>query len=240
MIKAVAVDVDGTLTEGLEFTLSLDAVAAIRKLERAGIRVILVSGNSKLIVLSLKRYIGTSMPVVFENGCGFGDFYWHKTVVDERMCEKSREIALKLKETSGWRESWQNPWRICDFALNPPEGLSVSEKDLEKFKIDDEDIQVKVSRHAVHISPKGCGKARGVEEVLKMYNISWDEVAAIGDAMNDKDMIMKARIGAAVGDAQEGLKRVAKIVAPYPSGKGFAWFAEYILSLIAAGGKGLA
>ncbi len=237
MIKVVAADVDGTLTEGLEFTLSLDAVYAIRKLERAGIGVILVSGNSKLIVLSLKRYIGTSMPIVFENGCGYGDFYWHKTVVDERLCKKSREIALRLKERSGWRESWQNPWRLCDFALNPPEGLQVSEEDLEKFKVNEEDVQVKVSRHAVHISPKGCGKARGIEAILTMYGLSWDEVAAIGDAINDKDMIVKAKVGAAVGDAQEGLKRVAKIVTPYPSGKGFAWFAEYILSLIAARGK---
>jgi HAD superfamily hydrolase (TIGR01484 family) len=110
--------------------------------------------------------------------------------------------------------------------------------DLELFKVSDPTISVKVSRHAVHVSPKGCNKAKGVEEVLKMYGITWDEVAAIGDAMNDKDMIVNAKIGAAVADAQESLKNIARIVTPFPSGRGFAWFAEFILSLTVARGKG--
>ena len=42
--KLVAVDIDGTLTDGNK-VLNLEAIEALRKLERAGIPVTLATGN---------------------------------------------------------------------------------------------------------------------------------------------------------------------------------------------------
>ena len=237
-IKAIAADVDGTLTEGISFLLDVDAVKALRALERNGIKVILVSGNSRPIVLALKRYLGTSAPVVFENGCGIGDFKWEELVVDEHLCALAKEAAnvlLKIWSVNGWYPSWQNPWRRCDFALNSPSGETTEDytkkasEILEEFGYLKKGISVMVSRHAVHVMPESCGKGKGVERVADKLGIEMRELAAVGDAENDLDMIRKAGVGVAVGDAQEVLKKEAKIIAPYPAGKGFAWFAREVL-----------
>ncbi len=237
-IEIVAADVDGTLTEGITFLLDIDAIKALRDLERNGIKVILVSGNSFPIVATLKRYLGTSAPIVFENGCGIGEFEWREVVVDENLCNLSREaseILLKVLSTKGWKPSWQNPWRMCDFALNSPTG-QVTENDakeaeeiLREFGYSKYDIGVRASRHAIHVMPERCSKGLGVERILKKYGISFEKLAAVGDAENDLDMIEMAAVGVAVSDAQEVLKRKADVVAPYPAGKGFAWFVKELL-----------
>ena len=45
--KLVAVDIDGTLTDGNK-VLNLEAIEALRKLEKAGIPVTLATGNVRL------------------------------------------------------------------------------------------------------------------------------------------------------------------------------------------------
>jgi phosphoglycolate phosphatase (TIGR01487 family) len=237
-VKVVAADVDGTLTEGISFLLDVDAIKALRELEKNGIKVILVSGNSRPITLTLKRYLGTSAPVVFENGCGYGDFTWEELVVEEGLCSLAKEAAdmlLKILSVKGWRPSWQNPWRRCDFAINAPSGeaseedAKKAEKILEELGYLKQGLAVLASRHAVHIMPKDCGKGRGVSAVVKRLGFSMDEVLAVGDAENDLDMIKMAGVGVAVADAQEILKKHADIVTPEPAGKGFAWIARKLL-----------
>ena len=237
-VKVVAADVDGTLTEGVSFLLDIEAIKALRELERAGIKVILVSGNSRPITLTLKRYLGTSAPVVYENGCGCGDYTWEDYVVDEGLCQLAKEAAdmlLKVLSVKGWKPSWQNPWRRCDFAINAPTG-ETSEEDaqkaqeiLEELGYLKQGLAVMASRHAVHIMPKDCGKGRGVKKVVDKLGYDMKDVLAVGDAENDIDMIKSAGIGVAVADAQEVLKKEADIVTPEPAGRGFAWIARKIL-----------
>jgi len=90
-------------------------------------------------------------------------------------------------------------------------------------------LAVLVSRHAVHIMPKDCGKGKGVKRVVEKMGYDMSEVLAVGDAENDLEMIKMAGVGVAVADAQEVLKREADIVAPEPAGKGFAWIAKKVL-----------
>ncbi|MEM3486463.1 MAG: HAD hydrolase family protein, partial [Candidatus Methanomethyliaceae archaeon] len=61
MIRAVATDVDGTITNYKD-ELYLEAVTAIRNLEKAGIPVILCSGNALCVLKGLARYIGCTGP----------------------------------------------------------------------------------------------------------------------------------------------------------------------------------
>ena len=50
--KLVAVDIDGTLTDGNK-VLNLEAIEALRKLEKAGIPVTLATGNVRPITYGL-------------------------------------------------------------------------------------------------------------------------------------------------------------------------------------------
>jgi predicted mannosyl-3-phosphoglycerate phosphatase (HAD superfamily) len=59
--KVVAVDIDGTLTDGKK-QLDTGAVEALRRLEAAGIPVVLATGNVRAITYGLWRFLNLSGP----------------------------------------------------------------------------------------------------------------------------------------------------------------------------------
>lgn len=62
------------------------------------------------------------------------------------------------------------------------------------------------------IVPKECTKASGIQRLLKTLNISVEEVMTVGDSYNDLEMLESARIGAAVNNAADELKKKADYV----------------------------
>jgi hydroxymethylpyrimidine pyrophosphatase-like HAD family hydrolase len=59
--KVVAVDIDGTLTDDKK-QLDTGAVEALRRLEDAGIPVVLATGNVRAITYGLWRFLNLSGP----------------------------------------------------------------------------------------------------------------------------------------------------------------------------------
>lgn len=64
------------------------------------------------------------------------------------------------------------------------------------------------------ISDKKINKATGIQKVLEYFKKTKEDVIAIGDGMNDIEMIQYAKIGIAMKDGQEKLKLLADYVAP--------------------------
>ncbi len=62
------------------------------------------------------------------------------------------------------------------------------------------------------VAPKGYDKARGIAETEKIFNISHENTMAIGDSINDTDMIEYAKIGVVMGNGDERLKKIADFV----------------------------
>lgn len=58
----------------------------------------------------------------------------------------------------------------------------------------------------------GCNKAIGVERLAKHLKIKKEEIIAIGDAVNDKEMIEYAGLGVAMGNASEEIKMAADFI----------------------------
>ncbi|MGT2771566.1 Cof-type HAD-IIB family hydrolase [Streptococcus marimammalium] len=58
--------------------------------------------------------------------------------------------------------------------------------------------------------PQGATKASALTKLIKVLNISKEEVMAIGDGNNDIEMLEMAGISVAMGNAQETVKKVAK------------------------------
>ena len=91
--KAIAVDIDGTITD-YNKKLHLEAIEALRRLEDAGIPVILATGNVRAITYGLSRFIGASGPMVCENGGVVWHPTWDEPIVREPM-GLERKNALK-------------------------------------------------------------------------------------------------------------------------------------------------
>ena len=60
--------------------------------------------------------------------------------------------------------------------------------------------------------PKQGGKTAGIESVLKHYGIKQEEIMAFGDAENDIEMLQYAKIGVAMGNADDEVKEAADYV----------------------------
>lgn len=58
----------------------------------------------------------------------------------------------------------------------------------------------------------GINKATGIREVIKHYGAKMEDTIALGDSLNDLDMIKEAQIGIAMGNSSDEVKAVADLV----------------------------
>ena len=101
-----------------------------------------------------------------------------------------------------------------------------AKNDLEKMNFKDVEIRDFIMDCFLFINHTGMGKARGVRLLCDFYGISMDEVIAIGDEMNDIDMLEQAGLGVAMGNAPEKVKEYADIVADTNENDGAAKILE--------------
>jgi phosphoglycolate phosphatase (TIGR01487 family) len=224
-VKAVATDIDGTLTDR-SYRLSLKAIEALRLLESEGIPVILVSGNAYPLVKALQIYLGCSGAIVCEGGA----------VVEYRSAMRilsSKDRALdalrRLKEVYGGRivESWCNRYRFVDVALD----RTIDRKDVDMVLRDYPDLKLWDSGFAYHILERSIDKGVGLKVAVDLMNVRVEDVVAVGDSENDIPMFRVVGFSIAVGDASEDVKRNASLTVNGSNGEGFAEAAKLILRM---------
>ena len=76
----------------------------------------------------------------------------------------------------------------------------------------DEFYVVRSQKYLVEVLTKGVNKAFGLEKLAQKLNIEPSEIAAIGDAANDNEMLEYAGLAIAMGNASEEVKAIADIV----------------------------
>ncbi|RKQ83668.1 hypothetical protein C7438_1698 [Brockia lithotrophica] len=74
----------------------------------------------------------------------------------------------------------------------------------------------------------GVNKGAAMERIALTYGIPLDSVVALGDEWNDLEMIQKAGLGVAMGNAVDAIKAVADLVAPSNDEEGAARVLEEI------------
>ena len=76
----------------------------------------------------------------------------------------------------------------------------------------DEFYVVRSQKYLIEVLKKGVNKAFGLEKLAVALNIDSCEIAAIGDAANDIEMLEYAGLAIAMGNASEKVKAIADIV----------------------------
>jgi len=71
---------------------------------------------------------------------------------------------------------------------------------------------VEISYFYTEITNKNVNKWTAIEELIKLLNIGKDEILAIGDNINDKEMIENAKIGVVTGNSSPEMKETADAV----------------------------
>ncbi|MCX8161800.1 MAG: phosphoglycolate phosphatase [Candidatus Bathyarchaeota archaeon] len=224
-VKAVATDIDGTLTDR-SYKLSLKAVEALRLLESDGIPVILVSGNAYPLVKVLQIYLGCSGAVVCEGGAVVE---YRGTIRILSSKDRALDALRRLKEVYGDRivESWCNEYRLVDVALD----RTISREEVYRVLKDYTDLRLWDSGFAYHILERGIDKGLGLKVAADLMGIGVEDIVAVGDSENDVPMFRVAGFSIAVGDASDDVKRNASLTVHGSNGEGFAEAVNLILAM---------
>jgi phosphoglycolate phosphatase (TIGR01487 family) len=222
-IRALVTDVDGTLTAKNRL-LDMEAVEALRAVEAAGIPVVLASGNVLPVLYSLAYFIGTTGPIVAENG---GLVLYRgstQRLTDPRAAYMAHQaVSSRL----GLERLFTDQWRITEVAY--PEGEGTFEA--VKRAVDEagfaDRVRVERTGFAVHLMAPNHSKFRGVERALSLIEVDPSQALAIGDSDNDISMLAGCGASAALGDATAGLKAAAAFVCSAPGGRGIWQALEY-------------
>jgi len=228
--KFVAVDIDGTLTDG-EKRLNSRALDALRRLEDAGIPVILATGNVRAIAYGLWRFLKLSGPICCENG----GVLWHPSFIEPILQADGTEAkhaaewldtVMYLTGGSGGIES--NQWRESEWCLEPNEDLELIRSNLAESEWSH--LSALRTGFAIHLMEPQLSKGSGLKILLERMGWSEKDMLCVGDAPNDLSMFELAHWSVAVKGAFDSVSDAADVCSPHFHGDTFEPLVEAILN----------
>ena len=218
MLKALLTDIDGTITDPSR-RINTRSIELIRSLVDEGVEVVLASGNTSCFMDALCRMIGTSGTHIAENGgvfrVGF-DCPLHLNG-DQNIPKK----ALGILQAHYRNEGIELPilsasYRFTDIAI----ARIVPAGDIKKV-LRETPVQVIDTGYAIHLQAPGIDKGTALAALAREMDLPLSDFLAIGDSVNDIQMLRTAGIGITVANAHSDVKAVAQYVAEKKYGEGF-------------------
>lgn len=240
-MKYVFFDIDHTLWDSYE-NIPESTVRAIRKLRENGHAAYINTGRSRSNTFSKKLWDIGFDGIIAACGCHIerdGQILYERLLTDEQIA-RSRKVLFENHMPviyEGPEYHYMNPEdfpfdpfverlqkRLGDLARPLDEltnGCRVNkfsadiypstDLDLVRNKLFDFDFIIYDMR-VTEIVLKGSGKSKGIEKLMELEGVDIDDVYAIGDSINDMDMIDYVRHGIVMGNGDDKLKAVAEYV----------------------------
>lgn len=227
-IKAIAVDIDGTLTDKSR-KICVSAIESIRKVEDKGIPVIIVTGNVFFYAYATAVLVGCSGGIVAENGGVIS----HKKEDSHNEANDSQKLEVLgdiNKAKKAYKHLKSNLEEEYDFEIVDDSDSRLSElafyrtidEKIVKEKLKDFDVEVYDTQFAIHLTDPNVNKGSSLEIVAKNIKIKPEEILAIGDSENDLEFLKVAGYKVAVANADESMKEIADYITKKPYGDGVA------------------
>ncbi len=192
MIRALAVDIDGTLTDG-DRVLCPVAVEAVRNLK---VPVVLVTGNTHCFTRAVSVLLGTPRVFIAENGGVVSHSEKDMEILaDPAVCqtalqELSKAFPLEVYESSRYR--------FTDIALKRNFDVAAASRYAEEHGLN---VEIIDTVFAVHIKDKKVNKGTGLKRIAERMGIDLKEFAAVGDSGSDLPMFELAGFRASVSNS---------------------------------------
>jgi phosphoglycolate phosphatase (TIGR01487 family) len=227
--KIVAVDIDGTLTDGKK-QLDPNAIIAVRRLEAAGIPVVLSTGNVRAITYGLWRFLNLSGPICCENGGVLWHNSWGGPIVRADGSEAKLAANWLAERIDGLDPDGiqTNQWRESEWCLFPDEDLEAVQHHIQSSEWSH--LSVVRTGFAIHLMEPHLSKGTGLEVMFEKMGWSPEDLLCVGDAPNDLPMFEFAHWSVAVGGAFEVVQQAADVNSPLPHGATFGPLVDAILS----------
>ncbi len=242
MIKAIFLDIDGTLVSFNTKKIIDSTIEALKMAHQRGIKIFIATGRPNAFINNITpiQELGLIDGYVTMNGsyCFVGDEVIFKNPIpkDEaraiaEFCEKENFTCVFVGEK---RVAVRNPTplfinnfytllHVNEIPITTlDDALSFETFQLSPFFSKEQEGDViehipgcEVGRWCddfADIGAKGNTKQLGIDKMIAHFGISLDETMAIGDGGNDISMLKHAAIGVAMGNADDTVKAAANYV----------------------------
>jgi phosphoglycolate phosphatase (TIGR01487 family) len=198
VLKALLTDIDGTITDPTR-RISTGSIEMIRSLIDSGIEVVLASGNTSCFMDALCKMIGTHGTFIAENGGVLRVGYTGTLRItgDQNVSRKALETVQSHYRVLGKElELFSPSYRFSDraFARTVP-------VDEVRLMLKDHPVQVIDTGYAIHLQSPGINKGTALVELAREMGLVPADFLAIGDSLNDIQMLKTAGIGITVANA---------------------------------------
>ena len=218
MLKAILTDIDGTITDSSR-RINTGAIDTIRSLVDDGTEVVLASGNTSCFMDALCKMIGTHGTFIAENGGVFRVGFTGTPHIrgDQDICRTALEVLQTHYRTQGIELELYSPaYRYADLAF----GRTVPVDDV-KTLLKEFPVQVLDTGYAIHLQAPGVNKGTALIALAQEMRLLPSDFLAVGDSLNDIQMLTTAGIGATMANGHKDIKAVAQFVAEKEYGDGF-------------------
>lgn len=233
--KLFMFDIDGTLLSSRQTVLD-STIEAIKNLREKGHEVCIATGRTLFHAQDIIDDLEFNHYIVSNGAAGFleGEQVYKKTLDSEELSRfvyrmEDFEIDTAVQNLYGMKrltsyniEKMQNT--MFDFTEPLPalaenfhknnevyQGLAFYdaamgenfEKEFNKFNF------IRWHENSVDVIPKDSSKAVTMLKFAEKFDVSIENVFAIGDGLNDKEMLQTAGVGIAMGNAHPEVKRSA-------------------------------
>ena len=220
MIKLIASDLDGTMFEKGNVIPETN-LKAINDINNSNINFTICTGKTYSLFKNICQDIGT----------GYGIFGNGNQIINLKTGEEIYRKLLKNEDVL--------------FCINTAKKLNlhvhlytnkevITEKllymDLRNFELTKNDKNIDLEYEYLDIMPAGINKEQALEVLENYLKIDKSEVLAIGDNLNDLEMIKDSGVGIAVANAYDEVKEVANYTTTTTAQNG--GFAEAVYKFI--------
>lgn len=207
--QALAVDLDGTLTE--DGTLGPELLQALDQARDHGLLVLLATGRIQTeLVAQFPDLLGLVDLAVLENGAVL--------VTQDGQC---RDLTLPvdpaLAQALAERGVGLRAGR-CILACHAGDAAVVNEE-IARLGLDCHTLR---NRDQLMVLPAGTSKGTGLRAALDRIGVSPHNTIAVGDAENDLALLEVAEIAVAVANAVPSVRAHADLCLEHPDGRGVA------------------
>lgn len=217
--KAIAVDIDGTITS-MDRKLDLIAIESLRNLN---VPVVLSTGNILCYAHAAARLIGVGGIVIAENGGIVSPGFDTVPIMSESIKECQRAFDLLSGKFNLIKLDSEH--RKTEIVLRRNFDVGHARQMLHDYGFK---VEIIDTHFAIHIKSKEINKGTGLIKAAELMGIGPKDFVAIGDSVNDIEMLELAGFSIAVGNADIELKQIADFTASSSYGAGTAEGITYL------------
>ncbi|PZO38446.1 MAG: phosphoglycolate phosphatase [Pseudanabaena frigida] len=215
----LATDYDGTLAQ--DGKVSETTLVALKKLQKSGRKLILVTGRQLEDILRVFPEVNLFDCVVAENGAVI---YFPATREELLLGSLPPEKFLQTLRSHNINPLSIGKVIVATWEPNETEVLTT----IRELGLD---LQVIFNKGAVMVLPAGVNKATGLREALDKMGLSVRNTVAVGDAENDLSFLKLCELSVAVANALPSVKSEVDWVTQASRGEGVVELIERLLTL---------